>query len=117
MKEKEKKIPVLHLNLTSKWYDMIEKGIKKEEYREQKTYWNRVFTQSGYIKIKGKYYHPSDVVVCFSNGYSKNRRQMYWTLKRVKPSFGKAEWGALPNTEYHTLVLNEHIMDITTFKL
>ena len=42
---------VLHLNLTKKWFDMIEAGEKKEEYREIKPFWNRVF--SCYIKIKG----------------------------------------------------------------
>ena len=65
--------PILHLNLEKKWFDMILSGEKKEEYREIKPYWNRVF--STYIKIKGKVYHPSDVIIRFSNGYAKNRRQ------------------------------------------
>ncbi|MBF0577722.1 hypothetical protein [Dysgonomonas sp. GY617] len=102
-------MPILHLNLTSKWYDMIEALIKKEEYREQKLFWNRIFTQSGYIKIKGKLYHPSDVLVCFSNGYSKTRRQMYWTLNGLCSSFGCSEWGAVENTEYHTLSLKNKV--------
>lgn len=29
----------LHLNLERKWFDMIYQGIKKEEYRELKKYW------------------------------------------------------------------------------
>lgn len=102
-------MPILHLNLTSKWYDMIEALIKKEEYRKQKLFWNRIFTQSGYIKIKGKFYHPSDVLVCFSNGYSKTRRQMYWTLNGLRSSFGRSEWGAVENTEYHTLSLKNKV--------
>lgn len=31
----------LHLVLKSKWYDMIEIGEKKEEYREIKPYWEK----------------------------------------------------------------------------
>lgn len=41
---------VLHLNLTKKWFDMIENGEKREEYRCIKPFWNRVF--SSYIRIK-----------------------------------------------------------------
>lgn len=96
---------VLHLNLTKKWFDMIASGEKKEEYREIKPFWNRIF--SCYIKIKGKYYHPSDVAICFSNGYSKGRRQMIVKCKYVKPGFGKKEWGAEPNKQYHILSLGD----------
>lgn len=102
--------PILHLNLTSKWYDMIEGLIKLEEYREQKPYWNRIFEENGNIKIKGKWYHPTDVVVCFSNGYSKDRRQMFWTLKNIRSSFGKTEWGASGVDQYHTLILGERMI-------
>lgn len=30
---------ILNLTLKAKWYDMIEAGIKKEEYREIKDFW------------------------------------------------------------------------------
>jgi len=66
--------PILHLNLKRKWYDMIASGSKKEEYREIKDSWKRIFRHD--IKIKGKYYHPTDVIICFSNGYKKKRDQM-----------------------------------------
>jgi hypothetical protein len=29
----------LHLPLKAKWYEMIESGVKTEEYREIKPYW------------------------------------------------------------------------------
>ena len=100
--------PILHLNLTSKWYDLIEQGIKTEEYREIKPFYSRIFGDNA-IKIKGKYYHPTDIIVCFSNGYSKNRRQMYWTLKDKIISFGKTEWGANGKEQYYTLLLDKKI--------
>lgn len=102
-------IPILHLNLTTEWYDMIEKGIKTEEYREMKPFYHRIFANTGTIKIKGKYYHPTDIILCFSNGYSKNRRQMFWTLKAIRSAFGKEEWGAEKYKQYYTLYLNEKI--------
>ncbi|MFT3994770.1 MAG: hypothetical protein QM660_10710 [Dysgonomonas sp.] len=101
--------PILHLNLTSKRYDMIEKGIKKEEYRDIKPFYSRIFNDSGNIKIKGRYYHPTDIIVCFSNGYAKDRKQMFWTLKSMRVTFGNPEWGASKIDQYYTLFLNEKI--------
>ena len=37
---------ILHLNLKAKWYDMIESGIKKEEYREIKPFWEKGFLKN-----------------------------------------------------------------------
>lgn len=34
---------ILHLPLKAKWYEMIERGIKTEEYREIKPYWSKRF--------------------------------------------------------------------------
>ena len=99
--------PILHLNLKKKWFDMILSGEKKEEYREIKPYWNRVF--STYIKIKGKVYHPSDVIIRFSNGYAKNRRQFDIECKYLINRCGKSNWGADPNKQYHVLILGDVI--------
>jgi hypothetical protein len=99
--------PVLHLNLKSKWFDMIACGEKKEEYREIKPYWGRLF-QTG-IKIKGRNYHPSDVVICFSNGYAKDRKQMLFKCKNLATRTGRPEWGAEPNQIYYVLLLGERL--------
>ena len=96
--------PILHLNLIKKWFDMTSNGIKLEEYREITPYWSRVFI-NGKIKIKGKYYHPTDVFICFSNGYAKNRPQNIFECKGLKVGFGKQEWGAKPDTQYFILSL------------
>jgi hypothetical protein len=103
--------PILHLNLkdTPKepWYSMVEARIKKEEYRGIKPFWNRIFSSN--IKIKGKYYHPTDVIICFSNGFSKTRRQMKFECLGLKISEGRKEWGAIPGEQYHTLTLGDII--------
>lgn len=50
----------LHLVLKSKWYDMIDRGEKKEEYRENTSYW---------MKRIGKIHD----VVCFHRGWEKSK--------------------------------------------
>lgn len=98
---------ILHLNLKRKWWEMIASGKKTEEYREIKPYWQRVFSAN--IKIKGKYFHPSDVIICFSLGYSKNRSKVWIKCESLTQSKGIAEWGAEPNEIYYVLKLGDII--------
>lgn len=91
--------PKLHLNLDFKWYQLIETGVKMEDYRAIKPFYNRIFV-NGKIKVKGKYYHPTDVVICFSNGYAPNRKQMQFWCSGLRIGVGKSEWGARENEEY-----------------
>lgn len=102
-----KEKPILHLNLIKKWFDIIGEE-KKEEYRAMSEHWSKVF-QNGKIKIKGKFYHPTDVVVCFSNGYSKNRPQKKFKLKGLKVWIGKEEWGAEKDVQYFVLSIGDTI--------
>ncbi len=99
--------PILHLNLKKKWYDMIESGEKIEEYRNNSNYWMNRFGQN--VKIKGLCYHPTDVIICFSNGYRKDRRQMLIKCKGLHVGYGKSEWGAEPDKQYFILSLGEKI--------
>lgn len=94
--------PILHLNLKRKWFDMIKQGVKHEEYRSIKPYWSRVFHGTG-IMIKGKNYHPTDVIICFSNGYSKDREQMYCDIKKLHVGYGLKHLGADPEEQYFVL--------------
>lgn len=84
---------------------MIASGEKKEEYREIKTHWSRIFEPG--IKIKDKIYDPSDVTICFSNGFSKNRKQMLVECKYLSTKAGKPEWGAVVNQCYYVLTLGK----------
>ncbi len=99
--------PVLHLNLIRKWFDIIGEP-KNEEYRAITQYWSRIFT-NGKIKIKGRFYHPTDVVVCFSNGYAKVRPQKKFKIKGLKVGFGNPHWGADGNTQYFIIQIGERI--------
>jgi len=98
------KLPVFHLNLTRKWFDMIKSGEKKEEYREITDHWRKRFV-NGKIKIKGVCYHPTDIVVCFSNGYANDRPQIWERLVGLTTKTGMPEWGAVPERQYYVLQL------------
>ena len=73
---KRDRCAILSLVLKGKWYDMIEHGGKREEYRDATKYWrvrlnnwDRRFTQ-----------HNTPVVE-FRRGYQPNAPRMaYWTL-------------------------------------
>jgi hypothetical protein len=99
--------PILHLNVKSKWFEMIASGEKTEEYRLIKPFWNRIF--SCYIKIKGKFYHPTDIVICFSNGFQKDRKQIFLECTGLFVREGKEEWGAIPGEQHYVLKLGKVI--------
>lgn len=113
-----KNTKVLCLSLKAKWYEMIESGEKKEEYREIKDYWlKRLFefiniyythyeqmskecadifsTNVGALKtsiklggVKAKDYTR----VKFSYGYTK--RTMTFEIEAITIGKGNPEWGA-----------------------
>jgi hypothetical protein len=98
---------VLHLVLKRKWFDMIKSGEKKEEYRDITPYWSRKFA-NGKIKIKGKYYHPTDVVLCFSLGYTMNR--IAYKCEGMKVGFPKSEWAINFYDQKFILQIGERIL-------
>lgn len=103
----EKVKPILHLNLKKQWFDMIKAKIKKEEYRAITPYWSRIF-HNGNIKIKGKHYHPTDVLICFSHGYSRNRPQLTVPCEGLRVRTGYEAWGAVNDEQYFVLKLGDN---------
>jgi hypothetical protein len=77
---------ILHLPLKSEWYNLIESGIKTEEYREIKPYWIKrlCITDSNF-----KHYDK----VKFSYGYTK--KTMTFLIEKISKGKGKKEWGAM----------------------
>lgn len=60
---------------------------------------------SGKIKIKNKYYNPENVIICFSNGYSKNRDQFKIQCNGLEVSSGNSNWGAVCGEKYYIIKL------------
>ncbi|MEF8811678.1 MAG: hypothetical protein V5A47_12200, partial [Bacteroidales bacterium] len=90
------------------WFDKILTGEKTEEWREIKPYWQKRFF-GGHIHLKGKIYHPADVIIRFSNGYHKGRRTLDVECKDlvIKDSYG--EWNTEPGKQYYVLLLGRFI--------
>ena len=102
----------LHLNLKAKWYDMIESGIKKEEYREIKPFWEkRIFEKIQYIDENGETVDAKMVkhydVVKFIYGYTK--RSMKFKLDSIVIDTGNPDWGAEEGVKYFVIKLGERI--------
>lgn len=89
---------ILHLTLNKKWYDMIESGIKKEEYREIKKYWIQ--------RLENKIFD----VVSFRNGYRPNSRKMSFECNGIVKKKGNVDWGADHDTEYYVIILGNRIL-------
>ena len=99
----------LKLTLNKKWFGLVEKGIKTEEYREIKQYWFSRLTA-----LKGT---PNEYKLCqildsygnidkalniyqfpfveFTNGYSKSSPQITMECKGIEVGTGNVEWGAV----------------------
>lgn len=103
----------LCLPLKKEWYEMIESGVKTEEYREIKAYWVQRLTRYGNDKLNGrlyaefmssspevlKYNIEQDLMtfadcthVKFSYGYTK--RTMTFEIESITIGKGNPEWGA-----------------------
>lgn len=108
----------LYLTLNKKWFDLISSGVKKEEYREIKSYWSRRFYRCVNGCNKKRYdgncqeIKNNHVVVSFPchkcdwsknvkydliefiNGYSKTSPRVTVELIGIEIGKGKPEWGA-----------------------
>mgnify|MGYP003319771715 CR=1 FL=1 len=114
---------VLHLVLKAQWYNMIEQGIKKEEYREIKQYWmHRLMLCHCYGFRPCKYESCAAPMpnlchgiikefdeVCFHYGYTS--RTMTFKIESICVEKGKPEWGAEDGKQYFVIKLGERIKE------
>ena len=85
----------LYLSLKKEWYDMIEKGIKTEEYREIKDFWFKRLTNKDFKYVQ------------FSYGYTK--RTMTFICEGIEIGTGNPEWGAEPGKKYFVIKLGRRL--------
>lgn len=107
----------LHLVVTRKWYDMIESGDKKEEYREIKGFWMKRLCEemtAQFVPIELN--SPSDFnctykpykYVCFHRGYTNET--MTFILDGITTNYGRPEWGATLGRVYFVLKLGYRVV-------
>lgn len=88
----------LCLPLKKEWYEMIESGVKTEEYREIKDYWIKRFSNIDRNNPENQDIDWSQWEcyrfrrVRFSYGYTK--RTMTFELEKITIGKGNPEWGA-----------------------
>lgn len=110
---------MLHLVLRRKWYDMITSGVKTEEYREIKLYWEKRLLD---YKAFCKYYESAEFKkkllskelglydwnphiddpcgtfpkgythVKFRLGYHKDAPAMTFKIENITIGYGRPEW-------------------------
>ena len=99
-------IKILYLPLKKEWYELIEKGIKPEDYRLIDPYWAKRLTTIKYKtdilysitrqelidKIKEEASFKRFDAVRFSYGYTK--RTMTYICEGIEFGKGQPEWGA-----------------------
>lgn len=82
----ENEMKILDLPLKKEWYNMIESGEKREEYREYKEYWDNRLVDRETLRAK-PYTH-----VRFRYGYTK--RTMLFKIDCITIGMGNPKWGA-----------------------
>lgn len=114
---------ILHLVLKKKWFDLIASGVKTEEYRDVKPYWEKRLLDYKAIKrdykmlvmrrfLLGKGVNPLEYPrgfthVVFRNGYAKDAPRMTFKLDSITIGKGREAWGAEPNKQYFIIKLGE----------
>ena len=89
----------LRLNLKGVWYDMIESGEKKEEYREIKSYWTkRLLDDNNNFK--------NYETVTFVYGYTS--REITYKCNGIRVGIGNSSWGA-PENEVSIISIGDKI--------
>ena len=88
---------MLHFVLKRKWFEMIESGVKTEEYRQAKRYWvTRIRNE-----FKGDFFQKHSGEIRFYLGYRKDRRMLRAKIVDVCNEFSgndkdfalKEDWG------------------------
>lgn len=127
----------LHLVLKRKWWDMIESGEKKEEYRDFTPFYvkrlcdNPCFNKQGEIierNIIDKWTLDAcekrgiDLKTAWANGniipkdyssvtfhFGYTNKTMVYSVKDISVGEGRTEWGAETGKEYFIIKLGERI--------
>ena len=102
----------LTLSLKKQWFDMIKAGIKKEEYREIKPYYNTRFCEP----INSRIFYPGETGaktfdrLVFTLGYPKaddTERRLTFKNPKIRIGTGKPEWGAEQGKLYFVITWSE----------
>lgn len=83
---------ILDIVVSKEPFDMIEAGIKKEEYREDKPYWIKRLVTLVYDGLKFSYKPKHFDYVQFRNGYKKDARKLLIEYKGIDIGKPNPDW-------------------------
>lgn len=117
----------LHLSLKKEFYNLIESGVKTEEYREIKPYWVQRLTRYGNDTLNGRLYaefmssspevlkyNIEQGLMCFTDythvkfSYGYTKRTMTFEIESIRIGKGKPEWGA-PTEDVFIIKLGKRV--------
>jgi hypothetical protein len=93
---------VLFLTLKKQWFDMIEAGIKREEYREIKQHWNERLVKDGKFV---QYTH-----VLFKNGYMEDSPALLVKVRGIKIGKAVPAWSGNAQGNFYVIELGDIIV-------
>ena len=113
MRRQGEYLRTLQLSLKKEWYNMIESGIKTEEYREIKPFWckrlihdyDESMEEFGAIIFDNKNFKQYDRIK-FTYGYTK--KYMVFECNGIDVGIGNSEWGA-PNKPVFIIKLGKRV--------
>lgn len=97
---------VLTLPLCYKWYDLIDAGVKREEYRDLMPWSVKIANWVMHFDYRTK---PRFQVVAFMRGYEKPSMWFLASLKPCRHMPRHPEWGEEPGTHY-VIHLDERVL-------
>ena len=105
----------LTLSLKRKWFDLIKAGVKKEEYREIKPYYESRFYKTfisglGTCEPETGHRFKGFANLVFTLGYPKagdTERRLTFKNPRIHIGTGRPEWGAEPGKNYFVITWEE----------
>lgn len=103
---------VLHLPLKKEWYDLIDKGIKKEEYRLMNKYWtSRICTKSenGEYECTKEKFNYVEFTLGYPKKDDKSKRMRFEIDKIFSNKGGIKEWGADLDEIYFVIRLGKRL--------
>ncbi|MDD6552129.1 MAG: hypothetical protein PUF37_00880 [Prevotellaceae bacterium] len=113
---KDQNSDTLHLVLKHQWYDMIDSGEKKEEYRDYK-WLNRIINQEspdGFLGVDDNdnlvvfgELMPRHKFVTFHRGYTSTT--MSFEIVGVDYGKGRPEWGAPEDKDVIIIILGKRM--------
>ena len=88
----------LNLTIKKKWFDMINIGVKMEEYREIKPYWiKRLMVNDD---IQNPIFKKFDKIILANGGHFGNVPKSIFPFSGITIGPGIQEWGAIKDTYY-----------------